>query len=114
MKNLSIKEMEKMMCSTGYLPPRNEDELLFFNQMYADYKSRIEDRHIDINSIFDGTCRVISSSVYDLELLDKSSQMVADVSDNNYSMAARNYDKLPKEILEKMKTQHKPKEDNDD
>ena len=113
MRNLSIKEMEKMMCSTGYLPPRNEDELLFFNEMYADYKSRIEDRHIDINSILNGTCRVTSGCDYDLESSDHSSSMVADV-DNKYSMAARNYDKLPKEVLERMKKQHKPKGDNDD
>ena len=40
--------------------------------------------------------------------------MAAEDTDCSYSMAARNFDKLPKDILEKMKKQHKPKENDKD
>ena len=30
MKDLTIEEFETMLCSTGYLPPRTENELIFF------------------------------------------------------------------------------------
>lgn len=43
---------------------------------------------------------------------DEMSTMVAE-DDSHYSMAARNYSKLPKDILDKMKKQHKPKDDED-
>lgn len=36
MKNLTIDEFEIMLEATGYLPPSNEDELAFFDQMYED------------------------------------------------------------------------------
>ena len=36
MKDLTIDELEIMLEATGYLPPSNEDELAFFDQMYED------------------------------------------------------------------------------
>ncbi|UKK72331.1 hypothetical protein L6467_00265 [Segatella bryantii] len=112
MKDLSIEELEVMLCSTGYLPPRCEDELMFFNQMYEDYKSHLENRHVDVDSIINGTCRIESDFSYDIGYSDEMSTMVAE-DDSHYSMAARNYSKLPKDILDKMKKQHKPKDDED-
>ena len=37
MKEFTNKEWDVMLCSTGYLPPRNDEELMFFNQMYEGY-----------------------------------------------------------------------------
>lgn len=113
MKNLTIEELEVMMCSTGYLPPRNEDELMFFNQMYEDYKSHLENRHVDVKSIINGTCRIESDLSHDIGYSDATNVMVAE-DDSHYSMAARNYSKLPKDILDKMKKQHKRKDDHED
>lgn len=48
-------EFETMLCSTGYLPPRTEDELIFFNQMHEGHQSRIADRHVDVDAIVNGT-----------------------------------------------------------
>lgn len=39
--------------------------------------------------------------------------MVAEDENHEYSMAARNYGRLPKDILAKMRNQHKPKDDED-
>lgn len=114
MKDLSIEELEVMLCSTGYLPPRDEDELDFFNQMYEGHKPRIENCRVDIDSIVNGTCHIVSLKSYEIEEEDYSRLFVADDADPKYSMAARNFDKLPKDILDKMKSQHKPKENDED
>ena len=106
--------MDVMLCSTGYLPPRNEDELMFFEQMYENYNSRLKDRHVDVESIVNGVCRVVSRYNFDMDNKNKMFSMVADETDCSYSMAARNLDNLPKDILEKMKKQHKPKENDKD
>lgn len=114
MKDLTIKEMEVMLCSIGYLPPRNEDELMFFEQMYENYNSKLKDKHVDVESIVNGVCRVVSHYNFDMDNNNKTFSMVAEEPDSPYSMAARNFDKLPKDILEKMKKQHKPKENDED
>ena len=103
-----------MLCSTGYLPPRNEDELMFFEQMYENYNSKLKDKHVDVESIVNGVCRVVSHYNFDMDNNNKTFSMVAEEPDSPYSMAARNFDKLPKDILEKMKKQHKPKENDED
>jgi hypothetical protein len=114
MKDLCVEEFEAMLCSTGYLPPRNEDELDFFNQLYEGYMSRIEDRHVDIDTIVNGKCRVISMSSISYEEQTNLCSKVSDDADGRYSMAARNYMNLPNNILEKMKKQHKPQDDDED
>lgn len=114
MKDLTIKEMKVMLCSTGYLPPRNEDELMFFEQTYENYNSRLKDKHVDVVSIVNEVCRVVSRYNFDMDNKNKMFSMVAEETDCSYSMAARNFDKLPKDILEKMKKQHKPKENDED
>ena len=58
MKDLSIEELEVLLCSTGYLPPRNEDELSFFSEMYCDYQSHLEDRHVNVDTILNGICKM--------------------------------------------------------
>ena len=111
MKDLSINEMEIMLCSTGCIPPRNEEELLFFNELYENYDSRIKNRHVDIEAIFNGTNCVVSNYIY--KQSSEYCNMVAEEDNNKYSMAARNYGRLPKEILAKMRSQHKSKDDED-
>lgn len=112
MKDFTNKEWDVMLCSTGYLPPRNDEELMFFNQMYEGYKPRIANRHVDVDAIINGKCNLVPSSVTDdyIPLIVCAAETV---NDNQYSMAARNYEKLPKKILDKMKNQHKPKDGKD-
>lgn len=92
MKDLTIDELEIMLEATGYLPPSNEDELAFFDQMYEDYKPRTADRHVDVEAIVNGRCRIVSDS--------SSNSDISERVDNRYSMAARNYSKLPKNVLD--------------
>lgn len=82
MKDLSINEMEIMLCSTGYIPPRNEEELLFFNELYENYDSRIKNRHVDIEAIFNGTNCVVSNYIYVDKQSNRDCKMVAEDENN--------------------------------
>lgn len=112
MKELSIKELDIMLCSTGYLPPRDEEELLFFCEMYSDYKSCIQDKHVDVEAIFSGTCCAVSD--YNCDRVSSSTSYSIVTGDDKYSMAARHFGKLPKEVLDKMKNQHRIIDDDDE
>lgn len=106
MKDLTIEEWDVLLCSTGYLPPRNEEELDFFNEMYDDYKSRIVNRHVDVDMILRGACHVVTDYRYVESCHILGRAQVAEDIKHEYSMAARNFDKLPKDVLDKMKRQH--------
>lgn len=114
MKNLTIDEFEIMLEATGYLPPSNEDELAFFDQVYEDYKPRTEDRHVDVEEIVNGKCRFVSDSIHISDKISSSNSDVSECAGNRYSMAARNYSKLPKNVLDKMRRQHKLDEGYDE
>lgn len=113
MKDLTIEEWDVLLCSTGYLPPRNEEELDFFDEMYDDYKSRIVNRHVDVDMIFRGACHVVTEFRYVESNHTLEQAKVAEDIKHEYSMAARNFDKLPKDILKKMRRQHN-KDDHDE
>lgn len=110
MKVLTIEEWDVLLCSMGYLPPRNEDELSFFDEMYEGYKSRIENRHVDVDMILKGACHVVTDYRYVENNHVLNQAKVAEDIKHEYSMAARNFDKLPKDILDKMRRQHNKNE----
>lgn len=114
MKDLTIDELEIMLEATGYLPPSNEDELAFFDQMYVDYKPRTADRHVDVEAIVNGMCRMVSDSIHVGNNINSNNSDMSERADNRYSMAARNYSNLPKNILDKMRRQHKLDEGYDE
>lgn len=48
-----------LLCSTGYLPPRNEKDLERFDRIYKDQTFELESYRIDSDAIFD---RVVSGN----------------------------------------------------
>ena len=74
---------------------------------------------VSLKNIRDGKDKTRPSLVigeiyeYDIDTDEESYTMVAEGFDDSYSMAARNYDKLPKEILDKMRKQHRSKKDDE-
>lgn len=58
MKNLTSEEFNLLLCSTGFLPPRNEDEHLFFEEMHESYNVQTKNRHVDIDAIINGNCKL--------------------------------------------------------
>lgn len=109
MKELTIKEFEFMLCSTGFLPPRTEEEHIFFEQMFEDYRVRTIDYHVDVDAIINGDCILEERKGHRIEFDEIESLSISD--DFKFSMAARNFDKLPKEVIEKIKNQHNRKDE---
>ena len=90
--------IDKILCSTGYLPPRNEKEMEAFEKEY----SRVAvDRnfHVDVDSITNGICHVRSQ--------ERPMAVSGQFSCNDLRMAARNFGNLPEDVIEKIKSQHK-------
>ena len=90
--------IDKILSSSGYLPPRNEEEMTAFEKIY----SKIEvDKyyHVDVDSIVNGGCR------YEPKVIQTTN--TGSVSQDDLRMAARNFGKLPREVIEKLKKQHK-------
>ena len=90
--------IDKILSSTGYLPPRNEEEMTAFERIYS--KVEIDESfHVDADSIINGNCH------YKPKVVQMSS--TNSVSQADLRMAARNFGKLPEDVVEKLKQQHK-------
>lgn len=92
-----FKEIEALLSSSGYLPPRNEEELRQFEELYEDYQPVNAGRHIDTQSIIKGVCQYRSIKVPD----EKDN-----ISGEDIDVAARNYDSLPRSVIDKIRNQH--------
>lgn len=90
--------IDKILCSTGYLPPRNEEEMDAFEKEYS--KVTIDKSfRVDVDSIINGSCHLRPQ----MKPMASSGQF----SQTNLRMAARNFENLPEEVVEKMMSQHK-------
>ena len=49
-----MESLYHLLAIQGYIPPRNEEELLEFEELYKDYVPRNKDRHVDVNKIING------------------------------------------------------------
>ena len=49
-----IESFCHFLAIQGYIPPRNEEELLEFEELHKDYAPRIKDRHVNVNKIING------------------------------------------------------------
>ena len=93
--------VDKLLCTTGYLPPRNEEEMMAFEKVYSQKEVK-KGFHVDVDRIVNGGCRVrpflrpMGSGTF---------------SSSDMRMAARNYENLPKEVVDKIKEQHKKEDD---
>ena len=97
-----IEDLYNLLCSDGFLPPRNEEELLETEKRMVGYQFNNDDKHVDVQAIIKGTsCEIVSMKRYD-------DGMVAEP----IGMAARNFENLPQEIIDKIKKQHQ-KNDKD-
>ena len=100
----NLEELYHLLCSTGYLPPRSEEELLDTEAYIANYQIKNVNRHIDANAIINGSC---SCKKIDIHQNDDSTD------DEQIRMVARNFDHLPEDIKEKIQKQHSSHGDED-
>ena len=49
-----IESFCHFLAVQGYIPPRNDEELLEFEELHKDYVPRIKDRHVDVDGIING------------------------------------------------------------
>ena len=103
MKHLNKEQLTFMLCATGYIPPRTEEEQIFFEQMYEDYSPKLKDRHVDVDAIITGHCRFMSVDDLRSNLEGRNESIKLNHAAH---MAARNLHTLKKEVLEKIQKQH--------
>ncbi len=108
MAQLTIEELNFMLGAMGYLPPRNEEEHLFFEQMHECYVPKTKDRHVDIEAIVYNRCEM-HKFTDEGEIHFVAEELSEIYHESRYTMAARNFSNLPKSVIEKIKSQHKPK-----
>lgn len=90
--------IDKILSSSGYLPPRNEEEMTAFEKICS--KIEVDDDfHVDVDSIVNGGCQ------YKPKVVQMTN--IGSVSQDDLRMAARNFGKLPEEVIDKLKKQHK-------
>lgn len=100
MKN--IEDLYHLLCSESYLPPRNEEELLEQEKRYSNYNFKNEGKHINSETIANGDyCQISSIKMFDNSIVAEP-----------FGMAARNFENLPSDIINKIKKQHIKGNDN--
>ncbi len=98
----SMEELYNLLCSDGFLPPRNEEELLETEKRMEGYQFKNDERHVNAQAIINGaSCKVISMKRFD-----------DGIEAEPLGMAARNFENLPKSVIDKIKKQHQ-KDDKD-
>lgn len=103
-KHITSDNITEWLCSTGFLVPRNEIELVRFDKIHGDTNYNLTGKELDPERIIKG-----------LPFEKKIIQLLPDVAKEDftgYRMAARNGNALPKHIMDKIKkNQSKPKSD---
>lgn len=98
----TMEELYNLLCCDGFLPPRNEEELLETERRMEGYQFENDERHVDAQAIINGaSCEVVSMKRYD-----------DGIEAEPFGMAARNFEKLPQSVIDKIKKQHQ-KDDKD-
>ena len=98
----TMEELYNLLCSDGFLPPRNEEELLETERRMEGYQFENDERHVDAQAIINGaSCEVVSMKRYD-----------DGIEAEPFGMAARNFENLPQSVIDKIKKQHH-KDDKD-
>ena len=91
-----LEELYNLLCSEGFLPPRNEEELLETEKRMGGYAFENEGWHVDTKAIINGvSCNIVSMKSFDEGVVVQP-----------YGMAARNFEKLPQNVIDKIKAQH--------
>ena len=98
----TMDELYYLLCSDGFLPPRNEEELLETEKRMVGYQFENDERRVDAQAIIKGaSCEVVSMKRFDDGIVAEP-----------LGMAARNFENLPQSVIDKIKKQHQ-KDDKD-
>ncbi len=98
--NINNDNLYEWLCSTGFLLPRNEVELVRFEQLFPDDEVKVNENAVDPIAIVKGDYKRRSLS---------QNGIGKDISDDieQLRMAARKQQGLPDHILDKIKKNQK-------
>jgi hypothetical protein len=98
---MTIETIDEWLCSTGYLVPENELQLDRLNKLYLDFKFKLTDVSIDVQSIIDGTLSCHFTKTVNFTNTDIENEI------NQLQMVARKgHENISKEIIKKMIDKH--------
>lgn len=97
-RHITESNIDIWMSSLGFSFPRNHAEEKLFDKLYKDFKHELTGKEIDPLKL-----------ITQCEEEESELGIINDVN-NNWKMAARNYDGLPKHIIDKMKKNHDDKD----
>lgn len=95
-RHITVSNIDNWISSLGFSFPRNQNEEKLFDKLYKDYDHELNGKEIDPLKLI-AQCE------------DEENEMGSNNIENNWKMAARNYDGLPKHIIDKMKKNHDDK-----
>ena len=104
--HLSSDNITEWLASTGFLFPRNEQELSRFEKLYSELDEGISGNEIDPERIIRGET---PSKIVDINKKDIPEPQI-----EKYKMVARNSAVISKHILEKMKKNQDNHKSNND
>jgi hypothetical protein len=104
---IDLNNLGEWLCSSGFLFPQNEIQLARFNELYADYDFKLKDARIDVKSIIDGNV-CFNTRVFRIIKEDE----IKDIEE--LRMVARKGQKVPKNIIDKMKQKHRKSNDGEE
>ncbi len=101
---LSEENIYSWICSTGYLLPSNEQELLRFERLHPPGRRKVNCDAIDPFAILNGTRKRKELSIHQVATVDM-------LPNSELRMAARKHSDLPADIHEQIKKNQQKKKD---
>ena len=103
--HITPENIEEWLASTGYLFPRNVQELARFEKLFGEGDQKITGQEINPDKIISGGPE--TTKIVKMPPVDNSEQFI------EYRMVARNGGNIPKHILDKMKKNQEDSRKND-
>ncbi|WP_445955809.1 hypothetical protein [Yeosuana sp.] len=95
-RHITVSNVDNWISSLGFSFPRNQNEEKLFDKLYKDFDHELTGKEIDPLKL--------------IKQCEEESELGINNHDNNWKMAARNYDGLPLHIIDKMKKNHDDKD----
>ena len=90
--NIDVESIDSWLAVTGFILPRNNEELIGFNKLHNDFNHELNGDELDVQKLWNGEKQSTLSP-------DKIIAMDAPA----IGMAARGLNDLPKDLLDKLK-----------
>lgn len=107
-EKMDMNSLNEWLRSTGFLFPKNESELVRFNELYADYDFKLRNASIDVKSIIEGNL-CYNARVF---RIIENEGICSEIEE--LKMVARKGQGVPKHIIDKMMQKHHKNNDGEE